>query len=174
MISVIPLYTCFCLVLPFAVVVFTCHGSFKLVTGAPRAPESSLQNDPTWPPEKPGKVQYGGVVTCSQVEFWLVCDSNQHEPQTPQTGAKQEKQKRKGPDYRRETRQLIRQHFKMRLKDVQQLELPPSADMHVHLRQDKVTPMIPTPSAAVSFCDMCHVRLHEDRLGPGIYSLWSW
>ncbi len=27
---------------------------------------------------------------------------------------------------------------KMRLKDVQRLELPPSADMHVHLRQDKV------------------------------------
>lgn len=27
---------------------------------------------------------------------------------------------------------------KMRLRDVQCLELPPSADMHVHLRQDQV------------------------------------
>ena len=26
----------------------------------------------------------------------------------------------------------------MKLKDVQSLELPPTADMHVHLRQDQV------------------------------------
>ena len=33
----------------------------------------------------------------------------------------------------------------MKLKDVQRLELPPSADMHVHLRQDQVNLPRPLP-----------------------------
>ena len=33
---------------------------------------------------------------------------------------------------------LLKISHKMRLRDVQRLELPPSADMHVHLRQDQV------------------------------------
>ena len=33
---------------------------------------------------------------------------------------------------------LLKISNKMRLRDVQRLELPPSADMHVHLRQDQV------------------------------------
>jgi dihydroorotase len=30
----------------------------------------------------------------------------------------------------------------MRLKDLQRLELPPSADMHVHLRQDELMELV--------------------------------
>lgn len=30
----------------------------------------------------------------------------------------------------------------MRLKDLQRLELPPSADMHVHLRQDELMGLV--------------------------------
>ena len=30
----------------------------------------------------------------------------------------------------------------MRLKDLERLELPPSADMHVHLRQDRLMELV--------------------------------
>ncbi|KAL8387415.1 hypothetical protein RB595_009917 [Gaeumannomyces hyphopodioides] len=44
----------------------------------------------------------------------------------------------------------------MRLKDVQQLELPPSADMHVHLRQDKLMELV-TPEIRNGGVDTVYV-----------------
>ncbi|KLU83403.1 dihydroorotase, partial [Magnaporthiopsis poae ATCC 64411] len=44
----------------------------------------------------------------------------------------------------------------MRLKDIQQLELPPSADMHVHLRQDKLMELV-TPEIRNGGVDTVYV-----------------
>jgi dihydroorotase len=46
----------------------------------------------------------------------------------------------------------------MKLKELQRLELPPSADMHVHLRQDKLMELV-TPSIRAGGVDTVFVMV---------------
>lgn len=50
----------------------------------------------------------------------------------------------------------------MRLKDLQRLELPPSADMHVHLRQDKLMELV-VPQIRAGGVDTVFVMVKRSR-----------
>jgi dihydroorotase len=50
----------------------------------------------------------------------------------------------------------------MRLKDLQQLELPPSADMHVHLRQGELMDLV-VPRIRAGGVDTVFVMVKSSR-----------
>jgi hypothetical protein len=60
----------------------------------------------------------------------------------------------------------VKQFARMRLQDVEGLELPPSADMHVHLRQDRLMELVVTQirngGANTVFVMVSHDHFRQD------------
>jgi dihydroorotase len=54
----------------------------------------------------------------------------------------------------------------MGLKNLDRLELPPTADMHVHLRQDKLMELV-TPQTVIGGADTVLVMVCNSNLKPG-------